>query len=254
MPHATRHPLTLLLLAVLLAAGRSADAGEGLYLTWNDCAQGPSAAHDAASACDVNTGQRTLTCAFTVPVAVDSVLGVQLIVDLQHSEATLPDWWRFATGDCRAGELRAEFDFTARSACSDVFGGFASGSLLAYYATQPRGGFNQARIVAAASRLPDYGYMRFDPDVMYYGASLVIGNARTVAPQAVCAGCAGSACLVLNSVLIQRQPGASGGDVFIAQPGAGDANFATWQGGATEGCRTVPVRSLTWGQIKSLYR
>jgi len=96
--------------------------------------------------------------------------------------------------------------------------------------------------------------MRFDPDVMYYGARLNLSNAGTVAPQTVCEGCLGSACLVLNSVLIQRQPGAAGGDVLIGQPGPGDANFATWRGGSDAGCRAVPVRAVTWGQVKSLYR
>jgi hypothetical protein len=254
MVNTLMRPLTALLLVGSLATGSAASAAEGLYLTWNDCALGPGAAHDVTNACASNLDEQKLFCAFTVPALVDSVLGVQLVLDLQHSEASLPDWWRFAAADCRAGELRVNFDFTSQSGCSDVFQGLAGGLLLGYYVTEPRGGGNQARIFVAASRLPDHGYMQFDPGVMYYGARLAISNVGTVAPQAVCAGCSGSACLVLNSVLIQRQPGAVGGDVFIGQSGPDNANFATWQGGSIEGCRTVPVRAVTWGRVKSLYR
>ena len=247
-------PITVLLLAGLLAAGPAASASEGLYLTWNDCALGLAASHDVTNSCDSDLGQQTLFCAFTVPALVDSVLGVQIAVDLQHSEASLPDWWRLDAAGCRAGELHADFDFTSQSGCADAFQGLAGGGLLGYYLAQPRGGANQAHIFLAASRLAELGYMRFDPDVMYYGARLTISNVGTAAPQSVCQGCPGPACLVLNSVLIQRQPGATGGDVFIGQPGPGDANFATWQGGAGAGCTAVPVRAVTWGQVKGLYR
>ena len=247
-------PIPLLLLAGCLAAGPAASATEGLYLTWNDCALDPGASHDVTNTCDSDLGQKTLYCAFTVPALVDSVLGLQVVVDLQHSEASLPDWWRLEVAGCRAGELRADFNFPSQSGCGDTFQGLAVGGLLGYYPAQPRGGANQAHILVAASRLPGYGYMRFEPDVMYHGARLTISNVGTVAPQTVCAGCSGSACLVLNSVLIQRQPGAAGGDVFIGQPGPDDANFATWQGGSTAGCVAVPVRAVTWGRVKSLYR
>jgi hypothetical protein len=247
-------PIAVLLLGGFLAPGPAASAAGGLFLTWNDCAQGLAASHDVTNSCDSNVGQKSLFCAFTVPALVDSALGVQIVVDLQHSEVSLPDWWRFDGAGCRAGELRAGFDFTSLSGCSDTFQGLARGGLLGYYPTEPRGGANQARILVAASRLPEHGYMHFDPGVMYYAARLNISNVGTVAPQAVCAGCLGSACLVLNGVVIQRQPGAVGGDVFIGQPGPGDANFATWQGGSSAGCTTVPVRAVTWGRVKSLYR
>ena len=151
-----------LLLLTVLAAGPAA-AGEGLYLTWGDCAQGALASHGVTSSCDSDLGQQTLYCAFTVAAPVDSVLGVQVVVDLQHSAVALPDWWRFDPAGCRAGELRGEFDFTLESACTDVFDGLAQGGLLGYYPTQPRGGANQARILVAASRLRDYGSMRFGP-------------------------------------------------------------------------------------------
>jgi hypothetical protein len=62
------------------------------------------------------------------------------------------------------------------------------------------------------------------------------------------------ACLVLNSILVRRSPGAVGGDSFVSTPGPGDANRATWQGTGAD-CSAVPVRrQSTWGAVKSLYR
>ena len=92
-----------------------------------------------------------------------------------------------------------------------------------------------------------------DPAATYYAARLVIRHTLTTGTT-VCAGCSGPACLVLNSILLRRQPGAIGGDVAVTTPGPGDANWATWQGGAGANCASVPARAVTWGRVKSLYR
>ena len=81
-----------------------------------------------------------------------------------------------------------------------------------------------------------------------------MGHALTTGEGTVCGGCAGSACLVLNGMWIRRQPGAVGGDVLLSEPGTGQANWATWQGGTGADCAAVPVRAVTWGRLKGLYR
>ena len=244
-------PLPLLLTAcgALAAAVPAARAAEGLFLTWNDCALDPGAASDLPQACASDLGQQALYCAFRLAAPADSVLGVEIVVDVQHAEATLPDWWRFDVSGCRSGNLAAGFGFTSQSACVDSLHGHATGAL-DYYLTEPHGGANQARIRAAASVLPGFGYAQLDASSMYYGARLTIANANT----ATCTGCAGHACLVLNTVVVKRQPGAPGGDVPIDVPGPANANWATWQGGSGADCAAVPVRPVTWGQLKGLYR
>ena len=241
----------LLALGPFAAPARGAG---GLYLTWNECVLGPGASHDRADGCSSNLVTQDLYCAFQMPASADSVLGVEIVVDVQHADAALPDWWQFAAGGCRAGFLRADFDFTTRTACSDFFLGFAAGGLQGYYVGQPRGADSQARIKLAASLLPSFGYASLDATHTYYAARITLTNDDTAPPAAVCAGCADAACLVLNSILVRRQPGAAGGDVFLQTPGPGNANFATWQGGAGADCAAVPARSMTWGRIKSLYR
>jgi hypothetical protein len=241
--------LRIALALVLLALPARAGAVEGLYLTWGGCALAPSAAHDLAWACDIYPGESDLFCAFGVDAAVDSVLGVEVVVDVQHAAAVLPDWWRFDVGGCRPGELLADFDFTSHTECADLYHGYATGGLV-YDPGQPYGGANQARIRANASVLPGFGYATLDPANMYYAARLVIRHTSTT----LCTGCSQPACLVLNSILLKRQPGAIGGDVMVATPGPGDANWVTWQGGAGANCASVPVRAVTWGRIKGLYR
>jgi len=165
MSHSRRLSFLLALTAVL-ALSPASRAAEGLYLTWNDCALAAKAAQDVTFACGLGS-VRFLYCAFGVASPVDSVLGVEVVVDVQHSAATLPDWWRFDPAGCRAGLLTAEFDFTGQSACADFLFGQATGNLLGYYPTLPRGAANQAHIVAAGAVLPSAGYRQLGPDSIY---------------------------------------------------------------------------------------
>ncbi len=240
------------LLAVLLAAP-VAPAAEGLFLTWNDCAPSPLASHDLSWACDANTGEQRLYCAFRLAAPVDSVLGFELVVDIQHSAPSLPDWWRLAAGGCRWGQLGAGLDFREHADCADFSQGRAAGGVLGYYMTEPRGGEDQARIKVAGSWLPELGYASLDDASTYYAARIVLGDARTVG-DAPCLGCALPACLVLNCLWLRRQPGAAGGDVLVSSVGLDADAWATWQGGSGANCAAVPVRAVTWGRLKGMYR
>jgi hypothetical protein len=88
---------------------------------------------------------------------------------------------------------------------------------------------------------------------MYYAARLTVRHTKTVGDMA-CSGCLDGACLVLNSILVGRLAGSSGGDYTLQTAGSGDANWARWQGGGGANCAAVPVRNRAWGQLKGLYR
>lgn len=246
-------------LACLLAFPGPARAFEGLYLTWNDCAQGDLATSNKSFACDTDLGVSELYCAFTPPQAVDNVVAVEIVVDLQHSSPALPDWWRLEPGGCRSplGEktLDAAASFPGRSACVDMWAGAnpsAIAELAGYVPGQPGGAANQARIKVTASVLP--GQPRtLSTTGMYYAARLILRNTRTVG-NGSCPGCSEPACLVLNSVRIGRLPGSPGGDLLLQAPGPAFANWARWQGGEGADCAAVPARARAWGQIKGQYR
>jgi hypothetical protein len=243
----------LLLIALLVGAATPAVAAEGLFMTWNDCALGASARADRSMPCDNNSGSQTLYSAFRMPFPIDSVLGVDIVIDLQQTDPSMPSWWEFAPDSCHAAGLQASFDFSVNTSCVDFWNNEEAGALQGYYLGQPRGGANQARIKIGAAVLPGFGYRQLDATSMYYAAKLTITNQHATGASA-CPGCLSPACLVLNSIAIRRQPGAPGGDVTLEIPGPGNANWATWQGGAGADCQAVPVRKWTWGRIKSLYR
>ncbi len=230
-------------------------AAEGLYLTWNDCALGGAATSNQDFLCDTDAGQQTLYCAFVMPQPADSVLGLEMVVDIQHSAPTLPNWWRFdgsGTSGCRAGGLSSDVDFSGETACKDPWQGLAVTGIQSFSIGPPDHPFgNQARIKPVAAVLSSIP-RTLDATSTYYGLKLVILNDHTVALP--CAGCTGAACLVLNSILVRRSPGAIGGDIYLTGPGPANANWATWQQGTGADCIAVPVRKTTWGQLKSLYR
>jgi hypothetical protein len=235
----------------MVLAVRPAPAAEGLYLTWDACAFEPQASPVRLFACDTDADTMRLHAAFTVAQPVDSVIGLEVVIDIQHESPTLPDWWRFEAGGCRAGALRSDVRFGTVPGCADPWAGAGVASFPSYAVTQPRGAANQARIKAGVGVLPS------DPrilaaDTPYHAVRLgVVTNLTT--GMGACTGCTGKACLVLNSIWIKRTPGAQGGDVFVSTPGPAEANWAAWQGTGAN-CTAVPVRRSTWGAVKSLYR
>ncbi|HYM80985.1 MAG TPA: hypothetical protein VEY91_06185 [Candidatus Limnocylindria bacterium] len=253
-----RSNLRILSLAVVglgfyAAPGRSA---EGIYLSWNDCPLDPSSAADFVSACNVNGGQSELLCSFSLAQPTDSVLAVEITLDVQHAAALLPSWWRFDTTPCRNGSLKADADFGSRSACEDMWhGAFVVGGLAQYTVGQPRGGPNQARIRIALAVTPA-SMQALNAATMHYAARVVIDNLGTVGATP-CSGCGEPACLVLNAVMIGRPirpEGAPSGNILLDSPGPGNPNWVTWQGGGGAACTAVPVARKTWGQVKTLYR
>jgi hypothetical protein len=236
-------------LFALLALPCGAGAAEGLFLSWNACANDPESRQDKVAGCASDIDEQVLDCAFTLGFPLDSVVALEVVVDVQVSGGTLPDWWRLEPGGCRAPALVGATVFPSQTPCEDFWQGRAATPKQAFYFPgQPRGGASQARIVLACALLPDSAE-RLEASTMYHAVRLVLRNQRT----SQCPGCALPACLVLNSILVGRLPGAPGGDLLIQTPGPDLANRATWQGGAGE-CAAVPVRPGSWGRIKSLYR
>jgi hypothetical protein len=234
--------------AVLICPCRARSAA-GLYLSWDECSNSSLAHSGLSSSCLTDAADQSLYCAFVLPQAIDSVIAVEIVVDIQLSEAVLPAWWQFDTGGCRNGSLTASSDFTSNTACTDFWLGEATeGVPLVYTTTEPRGGQNQARIVIPVA-LPSGHLRSLNAAEEYYAARLIFHGSRTSS----CPGCLAPACLVLNSILIGRTPSA-GGNLVLDAPGPGEANWARWQGGAGANCMAVPVRTTTWGQLKSLYR
>ena len=229
-----------------------ASAQEALLLGWEECRLTGLA--DEAFTCGANDQTIELFCAFRLPFGTGAdVIGVEAVVDVQHSQAALPDWWLMAaSGQCRSGALTAGADFSAVSACVDPWRGAATAEIQAFDIGMPRGGANQVRILAVAG-LPSDSARTISASDVCYGVKIRIHTMKTNGPGS-CVGCSDGACLVLNGITVRRLPGAPGGDLKLTIPAAGDGNRVTWRGGAGADCALVPVRAVTWGRIKSLYR
>jgi hypothetical protein len=236
-------------LLCLVLWSSAAPAAEALYLNWDQC--GPSGGSLRGSSCSTNLGDQRIYCAFTLGTPLDQVVGVEVVVDLQHADADLPAWWQFGVGGCRQGALSANGGPPAGADCVDFWQGMATGGIQGFAVGQPRGGPNQARIKVALSLLPPDA-RSLDAQSLYNAATIVISNQNTVGTGS-CPGCAGDACLVLNGIWIKRLPGAPGGDVLVKTPGLGSGNMASWQGTGVD-CSAVPTHKDSWGRIKTLYR
>ena len=237
---------------LLLLAAHPLYAADGLYLTWNDCAALGAGQSTQGFACDTDAGSHTLVCALTVGAPVDSVLGMEIVVDLQVAAAAMPDWWRFDAGGCRAGDLRADTNFGGFPTCVDPWQTLASGGVLTYTVGMPRGGAGQARIVIGLAVPSNQPPRALDAVDMYYAARILIDDVGT----STCGGCTDAACLVLNSILLRRPlrpEGIPSADVLVTAVGAAGANWASWQSSSAN-CMAVPVKNRTWGAVKAIYR
>ena len=228
---------------------QSSIAADLLTLTWDQC--GAAGTPTKTFDCDDNTPTHQLYLAFSLGQALDDVVGIEAVVDIQHSAEVMPDWWRLGVGGCRQGELDAN-GAAPVGECADFWLGEATDhGIQGYTVGQPRGAPNQARIKVALALLPGSARSLNANDV-YFAARILLGTDRTTSTGA-CEGCSGAACLVLNSIILRRLPGAPGGDRFI-QTASSAGNLAVWQPGGGALCGTVPVRRNTWGQIKAIYR
>lgn len=239
--------LTLVMLACLAAP--LARGAEGLFLTWNDCPTGFGSTPTRFFGCGTDAGTERLIAAFTVGQAVDSVIGIEAVVDVQIAADSLPPWWQLGTGGCRSGYLTAQEDFTHDSTCVDPWNDTGIALVQDYIPYQPYGGGAQARVKAVVS-VPSTNAAHLDPGPMYYAVRLMLSHQFSSA----CTGCLSPGCLVLNSIWLKRVPGAIGGDVLLTTPGASMGNFARWQGGQPGDCQAVPARRVTWGRLKTFYR
>jgi hypothetical protein len=236
--------------ALLFVSAPLASAGSGgLNLGWTDCGGSP-ASLNRTFACSTNTGSFTLVGSFVTPSSVTAASGIVSIMDMQTAGVLLPPWWGMATGLCRAGSLTANFDFTNGPwSCIDYWQGGASGAVTM---DPPQG--NRARIRVVATLPAGSPLITSIPEGdEVYAFKVIIDAARTTGLGA-CAGCQREAVICFTSVTITQPAGAAGGNRYVWQPAS--RSYATWQGGGyvTDYCFPDPVRSTTWGSIKTLYR
>ncbi len=229
-------------IAILPFASRAFAQG-GINLSWSDCGSFGQAIR--VFSCDSNIGQQVLVASAVPGVDLPQLVGMEseIIVATGLGDPALSAWWQLASGGCRPVAISTSFDFTSNgSSCLDPWNGQAQGAMLY---EQNYGGANRARIrtICALS-----GTTAVDATDEYDLFHVTITNAKSTGSGA-CAGCGQMACLLLNSIKLDRPVGV--GDVFLTAPLF--RNFVIWQPVAGT-CFGDPVRRTTWGSVKSLYR
>jgi hypothetical protein len=229
--------------ALLLHAGVA--SATGINLSWDDC--GTAGLATKAFECNTNTGSAlSLVASFVPPPNVQKLLGIAAQLDINTGTA-LPEWWKLGSGGCRgATSLSTSFDFTAGpTSCQDFYFGQAAGAYLYDIATPTPSRARMKIQSAIAFNSPT------DSTLEYYAFRVNISKTRTLGGGS-CAGCLLEACIVLNSIQLFQTP-ESNFDPEITT--ATERNYVTWQSATIADCpQGTPVRSSTWGQLKSLYR
>lgn len=239
-----RRALVAWFVAIAIAMPAAAHAAAGVNLSWDEC-HGDQPTSNRTFACDTNDGAQVIVASFVAPGGVTQLLGAEIVLDLLIAEA-IPDWWRFkASGSCRQSAMSMNFiPASPELHCRDPWALQGVGGITAYsvgYGGSPR----RARIYAFVILTPDF-VLPIEENVEYFAFNLVISNMRTTGMDA-CAGCSLGVRLLLNSIKLVQPVGV--GDFMLATSAQPASNQLYWQAGATD-----PVRTTTWGSVKSLYR
>jgi len=231
---------------VLCSFAVSTAAAAGVGLGWQQCL-GDGGVPNRSFACNTNSGSNVLVGSFMLDADLLQVNGNELVVDLCTSTASLPDWWRYKNVDaCRQTALSIEAQEGPN--CPDMFAGQASMNIAAYQLGLQ--GANAARILSV-NAVPGAAVVDLLGGQEYGIAKWTITNVKTVGTGS-CAGCLSPGCIVFNSANLTTVGGAN--DTKLTNAMSPGSNFTMWQGGGY-GCPfVVPVRTVTWSAVKSLYR
>jgi hypothetical protein len=224
----------------------------GVNLSWDDCGGAGSQNMTRESCTGSDAGQQVLYASLVAPAGL-TLKSANLWFGLISATPTLPPWWMI--GDppsCRAAtSLTVSYGPGCPGATdywSTIEGG-PFGSAAIYVSNPPPGtphmvpGTNHAGINTFVAVSNDLAY-EINAGQEYYLMTLTLTNASS----ATCGGCDTPVCILFNLVELTDPP------MAISGPPSGGRDFVTWQGGDSAPCAEVPVRNVTWGRVKSLYR
>lgn len=241
----------LLLTLSMAGASRAQPVNEGLSIGWGDCRTSPGTGADNRNfGCGLSINDMPIYAAVRLAAPVDSVISVELVVDVALADVTLPPWWHMEPGGCHGsppgwGAGLAD----AASSCPDAWAGAASASIQGWLPGTPGGSANHGRLLAAVATFPGTlaTLQAGDPQVL---SRLALRGDNTL----TCSGCTTPACLVFNSIIIRRLPGSVPEEIVLWTEEFPGSARVVWQGGSGADCQAVPVRRSTWGAVKALYR
>ena len=250
-----------LLCGMLLAFTASMASAAGVSLHWNHCTLG-GGVQNQVFLCDDDFGAFKAVGQFRLPAPLAGVTGIEFTLDLATASPTLPPWWQFNTGECRASNLSLNAVGPIGESCPDWAGGTAAGGLAAY--NEHAFGPNTAHILggfAVAAARPNLVATQD-----WFAFNMVILTDNTTAGGSggvACPGCDIAACIVFNGIKVVKPvtPGQPDQSVSITGAQIPGGNFVVWQGGLGTGTvlgqtcpAATPTHKSTWSAVKSLYQ
>jgi len=252
-------PGLVVLLALVLIPPAPAHAAPGVNLTWSRCYGEGVGTQNRAFACDTNDGSEALVVSFVLPADVAQATGNEVIIDLISQDDPIPLWWDLKNvGSCRMTSLAMNTTADANNVvCVDWAQGASVGGIGSYdqagvspVGTIDPGLVNRHRQLRIAVAVPLAGVQDLTANTEYFACNVVIDHQKTIGAGA-CGGCAGSVCLVLQSLKVTTTT--AGNDLTVFGGTTPGSDMAHWQGSGAD-CNLVPVKNKTWAEVKALYR
>ena len=222
----------------------------GISLGWQDCRTGSGTGSvNQNFGCGIAVNDLPMFPGLRLAAPVDSVIGMELVIDVDVATDQLPTWWHMEPGGCHSSPSGWNVTIALTSNCADPWAGVGTASIQGWIAGTPGNSTRHGRLLLALAAVPGT-LVSLDADVSYSLARLALRSDNTL----TCQGCSIPACLVFNSVLVRRLPGSSPETLIFSTAEISGGNQIVWQGGSGADCASVPVRRSTWGALKALYR
>jgi len=241
----------ILLAALLLVVAAPMAMAAGSNISWSTVCWTESPVSLQTFACNTNAStiayQWPMTTSFKIDTEMTDMVGIEFTLEGQSEATDLPDWWKIGSdaADCRINMMTFASDLSgvATETCVDWTAGQAFNVFGYTWDT------NRGHIVAGCAIAADIPFDML-ANQEYYAGQFKLKNSKTVGTGA-CAGC--TVGMVWGNTLLTIA-GLSGRRDDITEPLAG-GNVCLWWQNTTVLCNGVPTRpSVTWGQVKSLYR
>lgn len=256
--------------ALLVVAAPLATAAPRMNMAWYGCPAELTNPTDISDPCNDNDTVYPFYLSFRAPAGISRLASETFLVELVTEAPILPDWWHLELANatlgtpdgCRAGScgFSTTRSLASTAVCKDYWGpNPQSGTTL--WVPGINGDPGRSRLYGVFAR-SSASAGAVTADVDYYAGSGTIDTNHAVPAPGVdpCQGCSFGACLVWTYLQLQQPAGTPGGDFTFSAETVGDVGrYLTWQGARGVrpgvGCpAATPVRTATWGQVKSLYR
>lgn len=239
--------------ALALAAGQA--RGAGLDLAWDGC--GLEGSRNVAPACGA-VESHDLVATFQSPVDIDCMFNLVVMIDLLvESAAETPPFWHFESGGCNATGFEVVRDPSGLpGGCTAISPWDTMG---AHVVAVVHRGHGRVRLFGQFPR-PLSHPVRIEKGVNYFGFRLRFSTRNATAAGGACAGCEERVAIVWNQAWLEADTtlppdclAPHTRTTILYGPGLA-GQCATWNGASAGACAALPVRAVTWGRIKSLYR